>query len=172
MDRAQKEDLVETLNRTFSEAGLVVVTCYRGLSAPEAVELRRQMKEAGANFRVIKNRLTRLALKGTPYEPLFDLFAGPTAIAYSADPVAAARAAVGYAKGNEKLVVLGGAMRETVLDEGGIKALAALPSLDQLRATIVGMVNAPATRLAGVLQAPAGQLARLLGAYAAKDEAI
>ena len=170
MDRAQKEELVVTLKRTLSEAGLVVVTHYRGISAVEAVELRRQIKDAGASFEVTKNRITRLALEGTTYEPLSDLFTGPTAIAYSKDPVAAAKAVVRYAKDNDKLVVLGGAMRETVFDEGGIKALAALPSLDEIRAKIVALLNMPATRLLGVLQAPAGQLARVLGAYASKDE--
>ena len=170
MDRAQKEELVTTLNRTFSQAGLVVVTHYRGVSAAEAIDLRRRVRDAGANFKVTKNRITRLALKGTTYEPLSELFDGPTAIAYSEDPVAAAKAVVGYAKSNDKLIVLGGAVRETVLDEGGIKALAALPSLDGIRATVVALLNAPATRLLGVLQAPAGQLARVLGAYAEKGE--
>ncbi len=170
MDRAQKEELVTTLNRTFSQAGLVVVTHYRGVSAAEAIDLRRRVRDAGANFKVTKNRITRLALKGTTYEPLSELFNGPTAIAYSEDSVAAAKAVVGYAKSNDKLIVLGGAVRESVLDEGGIKALAALPSLDGIRATIVALLNAPATRLLGVLQAPAGQLARVLGAFADKGE--
>lgn len=171
MDRAQKEALVANLNRTFAEAAAVVVTHYRGLTAAEADDLRRQVKEAGARFTVTKNRLTRLALKGTPYEPLSDLFTGPTAIALSGDPLAAAKAAVGYAKKNAKLIVLGGAMGETVLDEGGVKALAEMPSLDELRAGIVGMLKTPATRLAVVLQAPGAQLARVTGAYASKDEA-
>jgi large subunit ribosomal protein L10 len=171
VDRARKEELVADLNRTLSDAGLVVVTHYRGISSAEALELRRRMKEAGASFRVTKNRLTRLALAGTPYEPLEELFTGPTAIAYSDDPVAAAKAAVGYAKSNDKLVVVGGALRESVLDESGVKALAALPSLDELRAQLVGLISTPATRVAAVLQAPAGQVARVLGAYAREEAA-
>lgn len=171
MDRAQKEELVASLNETFSQAGLVVVTHYRGLSAAEATELRRRVKEGGARFTVTKNRLTRLALKGTQYEPLTELFDGPTAIAYSDDPLAAARVAVGYAKGNDKLIVLGGAMGERRLDEGDVKALAALPSLDELRSSFIALLQTPATRLATVLQAPAGQLARVMSAYANKDEA-
>lgn len=171
MERVEKEQLVASLNQTFAEAGLVVVTHYRGISAAEAVELRRQMKSKGASFRVTKNRLTRLALKGTPYEPLSDLFTGPTAIAYSDDLVAAAKAAVAYAKENEKLIVLGGATKDTVLDKGAVKALAELPSLDELRARFLSLLGTPATRLASVLQAPAGQLARVLGAYAKTDEA-
>lgn len=166
MDRAQKEELVADLSRTLSEAGLVVVTHYRGISSAEALELRRRMKDVGANFRVTKNRLTRIALEGTPYEPLKELFTGPTAIAYSDDPVAAAKAAVGYAKINNKLIVIGGAIGETVLDESGVKALAALPSLDELRAQFVGLLATPATRLAVVLQAPATQIARVLDARA------
>ena len=165
MDRAEKQGLVATLNKTFSEAELVVVSHYHGLTAAEAGDLRRRMKEAGVKFRVTKNRLTRRALEGTPYEPLSDLFTGPTAIAYSHDPLAAAKAAVEYAKGSDKLVVIGGAMGEQRFDEGGIKALAALPSLDELRSMIVGMLATPATRIATVMQAPAAQLARVLSAY-------
>jgi len=171
VDRTQKEELVADLSRALSDAGLVVVTNYRGISSAEALELRRRMKDAGANFRVTKNRLTRLALEGTPYAPLKELFTGPTAIAYSDDPVAAAKAAVGYAKSNNKLIVVGGAVRETVLDENGVKALAALPSLDELRAQLVGLLTTPATRVAAVLQAPAGQLARVLAARAREEAA-
>jgi large subunit ribosomal protein L10 len=129
------------------------------------------MREAGAGYKVTKNRLAKLALAGTTYEPISDLFNGPTAIAYSADPVAAARVAVDYSKENDKLVVIGGAMGDTLLDENAVKALASLPSLDELRGKLVGMLNTPATRVAGVLQAPAGQLARVLGAYANQSEA-
>src|SRR5690606_30632330 len=125
----------------------------------------------GASFKVTKNRLTRLALDGTKFQPLADLFTGPTAIAYSSDPVAAAKATVEFAKTNEKLVILGGVLDAQTLDAAGINALATLPSLDELRARLVGMIQTPATRIAGVLQAPAGQLARVMGAYAAKDEA-
>jgi len=141
------------------------------MTVAESTELRSRMREAGAGYKVTKNRLAKLALAGTTYEPISDLFNGPTAIAYSADPVAAARVAVNYSKENDKLVVIGGAMGDTLLDENAVKALASLPSLDELRGKLVGMLNTPATRVAGVLQAPAGQLARVLGAYANQGEA-
>ncbi|MFQ5958292.1 MAG: 50S ribosomal protein L10 [Alphaproteobacteria bacterium] len=171
MDRSQKEQIVATLHQIFADAALVVVTRPQGLTVAEATELRRQMGQAGATYRVIKNRLTRIAIEGTPYAALSDLFSGPTAIAYSEDPVAAAKVAVDYAKGNEKLVILGGALRENVLDGAGVKALATLPSLDELRGKLVGLLQAPATKVARVLQAPAGQLARVFNAYATGDEA-
>jgi len=171
VDRARKEELVTELNQSFGDAALVVVTQQSGMTVAESTDLRARMREAGAGYKVTKNRLAKLALAGTTYEPISDLFNGPTAIAYSADPVAAARVAVNYAKENDKLVVIGGAMGETLLDESAVKALADLPSLDELRGKIVGMLITPATRVAGVLQAPAGQLARVLGAYANKGEA-
>lgn len=171
MDRARKEELVTELNQSFAEAALVVVTQQTGLTVSESTELRTRMREAGAGYKVTKNRLAKLALAGTPYEPITDLFSGPTAIAYSADPVAAARVAVNFAKDNDKLTVVGGAMGDTLLDENAVKALASLPSLDELRGKLVGLLNAPATKVAGVLQAPAGQLARVFGAYANQDEA-
>ncbi len=171
MDRARKEELVVELNGAFADAALVVVTHQSGLTVAESTDLRRRMREAGASFKVTKNRLVKLALVGTPYEGIADLFEGPTAIAYSADPVVAARVAVDFSKENEKLVVIGGAMAEDRLDEAGVKALAALPSLDDLRSKLVGLLNAPATKVAGVLQAPAGQLARVLSAHAEQDEA-
>lgn len=171
MDRARKEELVTELSQSFAEAALVVVTQQTGLTVSESTELRSRMREAGAGYKVTKNRLAKLALAGTPYEPITDLFSGPTAIAYSADPVAAARVAVNYAKENDKLTVVGGAMGDTLLDENAVKALASLPSLDELRSKLVGLLNAPATKVAGVLQAPAGQLARVFGAYANQDEA-
>lgn len=171
MDRARKEELVTELNQSFAEAALVVVTQQTGLTVSESTELRSQMREAGAGYKVTKNRLAKLALAGTPYEPITDLFSGPTAIAYSADPVAAARVAVNFAKENDKLTVVGGAMGDTLLDENAVKALASLPSLDELRGKLVGLLNAPATKVAGVLQAPAGQMARVMGAYASRDEA-
>jgi len=149
----------------------VVVTQYSGLSVTEITDLRNQMRAAGANFKVTKNRLTRLALADTPYAGLADMFTGPTAIAFSEDVVAPAKVAVDYAKKNEKLVVVGGAMGENVLDVAGVKALASLPSLDELRGKIVGLLQAPATKVAGVVQAPASQLARVMGAYASKGEA-
>ncbi|TAN56186.1 MAG: 50S ribosomal protein L10 [Rhodospirillales bacterium] len=171
MDRNQKKQLVEHLHGAFAETGLVVVTHYMGLTVAEMTALRSKMRAAGASFKVTKNRLTRLALKDTAYDALADLFKGPTAIAYSKDPVAAAKIAVEYAKANEKLVILGGALGTKVLGVDGVKALATLPSLDELRAKIVGMVQTPATRVAGVLQAPAGQLARVLNAKAEQGKA-
>ena len=171
MDRKRKEDLVASLHRVFDETALVVVTHYSGLTVAQMTDLRAKMGEAGASFRVTKNRLTRLALEGTRFQSLNALFTGPTAIAFSADPVAAAKVTVDFAKTNDNLVVLGGALNEERLDPEGIKALASLPSLDALRATIVGMLSTPATRVAGILQAPAGQLARGVGAYAEGGEA-
>ena len=171
MDRAKKEQLVVELNQTFADATLVVVTHQSGLTVTESTDLRRRMREAGASYKVTKNRLVKLALVGTPYEAIADLFEGPTAIAYSADPVAAARVAVNFSKENDKLVVIGGAMSENRLDEAGVKALATLPSLDELRSSLIGLLNAPATKIAGVLQAPAGQLARVLSAHAEQEEA-
>jgi len=171
VERAQKEALVAEMNAVFQEAGVVVVAHYKGLTVAEVSDLRDRIAEQGASFKVTKNRLTKLALEGTPCEPIKDLFTGPTAIAYSDDPVAAPKVISAFAKDNEKLVVLGGAMGETVLDEAGVKALATMPSLDELRAKLVGMLNTPATRMAQVLNAPAGQLARVFGAYADKGEA-
>lgn len=171
MDRTQKRELVATMKDVFSKTALVVVTEYKGLSVAEMTDLRRKMKAAGAQFQVTKNRLVKLALADTPCAGISDLFTGPTAIAYSSDPVAAAKIAVEFAKQNDKLVVVGGTMGATVLDANGVKALATMPSLDELRGKILGMIQTPATRIAGVLQAPAGQLARVMGAYAAKDAA-
>ena len=171
MDRGQKEELVASMHQTFEDAAMVVVTHYSGLTVSELGVLRSQMYEAGASFKVTKNRLTRRAIDGTKFSPLSDMFTGPTAIAYSDDPVAAAKVAVNFAKKNEKLVVLGGALGEELLDVAGVKALASLPGLDELRAKIVGMLSTPATRIAGVLQAPAGQIARVIGAKAAQGEA-
>lgn len=170
MNRDQKRDLVSALNRVFGDASIVVVVHYTGMTVAEISVLRAQMRAAGASFKVTKNRLTRLALAGTKYETLAHLFTGPTAVAYSADPVAAARVSVKYAKGNEKLKILGGALGANVLDIQGVKALAELPSLDELRGGIIGMIKTPATRIAGVLQAPAGQLARVLKAHADKSQ--
>ena len=170
MDRTQKEELVATLRDTFDGAAMVVVTHYSGLTVAEMGDLRTRMRDAGASFKVTKNRLTRLALKGTKFEGLSDMFTGPTAIAFSEDPVAAAKVSVNFSKENDKLIVLGSALGEEQLDLDGVKALATLPSLDELRAKIVGMLNTPATRIAGVLQAPAGQVARVIGAYGSKEE--
>lgn len=171
VERAEKREFVTSFNEVLSGAGVVVVAHYAGLTVSDMTSLRSQMKEAGGSLKVAKNRLVKLALQGTDAEHIADLFKGPTVIAYSDDPVAAPKVAVEFAKKNEKLVILGGALGATNLDSEGVKALASMPSLDELRAKIVGMVNTPATRIAGVLQAPAGQVARVLGAYAKKDEA-
>jgi len=171
VDRTEKQAFVQSLHEVFEGAEMVVVTHYKGLSVSEMGVLRGQMRELGAGFKVTKNRLTRLALEGTKYEGLADMFKGPTGIAYSSDPVAAAKGATEFAKKNDKLVVLGGAFGEQILDVDGIKHMASLPSLDELRGKIIGMLNTPATRIAGVLQAPAGQLARVLSAKSQQDEA-
>ena len=171
MDRSEKEQLVTSLHETLKKAELVVITQQSGLTVAEVTNLRRQMRQAGAGFKVTKNRLARLALEGTKFEGLSSMFTGPTAIAYSADPIAAAKVAVTYANSNAKLKIVGGAMAGQVLDPSGIKALATLPSLDQLRAKIIGILVTPATRIATVLQAPASQLARVLKAYASKGDA-
>jgi large subunit ribosomal protein L10 len=163
--------MVSTLNEVFSSTGVVVVAHYSGLTVAQMTNLRVRMKDAGASLKVAKNRLVKLALQGTDAEGISDLFQGPTVIAYSADPVAAPKVAAEFARTNDKFVLLGGAMGKTSLDRQGVEALATLPSLDELRAKLVGMINTPATRIAGVLQAPAGQLARVFGAYAKKDEA-
>jgi len=171
VDRTQKEELVASFNDALSNAALVVVTSQTGLTVAESTALRKEMRDAGASFKVTKNRLTRLALKGTNFEPLSDLFKGPTAIAYSDDPVAAARIAVKFSEKNDKLVILGGGLNEQVLDVSDVNALAKLPSIDELRGKIVGMIQTPATRIAGVTAAPAGQLARVLSARAEQGEA-
>ena len=171
MNRAQKREAVAELNDVFTNTSSVVVTQYSGLNVAEISDLRRQMRKAGATFKVTKNRLTKLALEGTPYAPIGDLFIGPTGIAYSDDPIAPAKVAVNFAKDNEKLVVLGGAMGDSQLDVDGVKALASLPSLEELRGTIVGLLQGPATKLLGVVQAPASQLARVISAQGSKKEA-
>ena len=168
MDRSQKAELIATLNKTFQSAELVVVTQQAGLTVAEITDLRRQMRAAGAGFKVAKNRLTQRALEGTRFQPLSDLFKGPTALAYSKDPVAAAKVTVGFADKNEKLKIVGGCLGERKLDVAGIKALATLPSLPEMRARLAGLIATPATRLATVVAAPAAQLARVVGAHARK----
>lgn len=171
MDRNQKAELVESLNGVFTSAGVVVVTHYTGLTVSEMTDLRSKMTEAGASFKVTKNRMAKLALEDTTAAPIAELFSGPTAIAWSDDPVSAPKIVATFAKDNEKLVILGGTMGETVLDANGVKALAELPSLDELRGKLVGMISTPATRIAAVTAAPAGQLARVFGAYGSSDAA-
>ena len=169
MNRTEKQDIVTDLNATFANAASVIVTNYRGIDVSEMDELRGVMRESGARFRVTKNRLAKRAIEGTPYSGLSDMFTGPTAIAYSDDPVAAAKATVAYAKKNDKLIVVGGAMGDNLLDEAGVKTIAALPSLDEIRAKLIALLNTPATQIAAVLQAPAGQLARVLAAQGSKE---
>jgi large subunit ribosomal protein L10 len=171
MDRAQKAESIEALKGVFAAAGAVVVTHNKGLTVAEISDLRGRLRKEGASLKVVKNTLAVKALSGAPGEAGASLFTGPVAIAYAPDPVSAAKVATQYAKDNEKFVVVGGLMGPTVLNEAGVKALATLPSLDQLRAQIIGLLQAPATKVAGVLQAPAGQIARVIGAYAAKDAA-
>ena len=171
MDRSQKSESVAQLNAVFNEVGVVVVTRNLGLSVAQSTDLRAKMREAGASYKVAKNRLAKLALKDTDYTGIEEYLSGPTALAYSEDPVAAAKAAVEFAKTNDKLEIVGGSMGSQVLDEAGIKALASMPSLDELRGKIVGLVNAPATKIAQVVNAPAAKLARVFGAYGAKDAA-
>lgn len=171
MDRAAKRELVTTLNGVFSETAVVVVAHYKGLTVSDMQKLRAQMKLAGATVKVAKNRLAKIALEGTDVASIGPLMKGPTLIAYSNDPVAAPKVAVDFAKTNDKLVILGGAMGATALDPNGVRSLATLPSLDELRAKLVGLIQAPATKLAQLANAPAAKLARVFGAYAAKDEA-
>ena len=170
MDRTQKRDFVAGLAQVFAETSMVVVTRYQGLTVAEATDLRRRMRSAGATFKVAKNRLASRALEGTPFAALAPLLKGPTALAWAQDPVAVAKAAIDYSKANEKLVVVGGALGTRMLDQAGVRALADLPSLDQLRAGLIGMLSTPATRVAGVLAAPAGQIARVIGAYADQQQ--
>ena len=171
MDRSQKAESVAQLNAVFNEVGLVVVTRNLGLSVKQSTDLRTKMRDAGATYKVAKNRLAKLALKDTQYQGLEDLLTGPTALAWSTDPVTAAKAAVDFAKTNDKLEIVGGAMGSTQLNAEGVKALATMPSLDQLRGTIVGLINAPATKIARVVNEPAAKLARVFGAYGAKEAA-
>jgi large subunit ribosomal protein L10 len=171
VDRAAKKEHVTALNGIFKDTGVVVVAHYSGLTVPQLQTLRKQMKAAGAQVQVAKNRLAKIALEGTDVASIVSLLKGPTLIAYSGDPVAAPKVATDFAKVHEKLVILGGAMGKTALDSDGVKALAALPSLDELRAKIVGLIQAPATKIARVVIAPAAKVARVVQAYASKSEA-
>jgi len=171
MDRSQKADAVAHLVATFNEAGVVVVTRNLGLTVAQATDLRTKMREAGAAYKVAKNSLTRIAIADTNYAAIGEYLTGPTALASSVDPVAAAKAVVAFAKTTDKIEILGGAMGTLQLDAAGVRALAALPSLDELRSKLVGIVQAPATKLAQLTTAPAAKLARVFGAYAAQDAA-
>ncbi len=171
MERAEKREVVSALHDVFANTGVVVVAHYAGLSVSQMTKLRSDMREAGGAVKVAKNRLVKLALDGTDVQGISDLMAGPTCLAYSEDPIAAPKVAVKFAKGNEKFVILGGTMGATVLDTTGVNSLAELPSLDELRGKLVGLIQAPASKIARTVSEPAAQLARLFGAYGSKDAA-
>lgn len=168
MSRAQKEAEIKELNERFSSDELVVVTHYSGLTVTEMSDLRAKLREEGGTFKVTKNSLTKLALKGTQFEQIGDMFAGPTGVATSQDPVAAAKVAHNFAKDNDKLIILGGALGEMILDAAGVEAIAKLPSLDEIRSKLVGLLQAPAQKIAGVMQAPARELVGVTKAYGEK----
>ena len=170
VNRSEKAEAIAELNQIFKDANLMVVTRQSGLTVQEVTDLRRKVRAAGASYKVAKNRLMLRALEGTSFKALGSMFTGPTAIAYSKDPVAAAKVIATFAKDNEKLSIVGGALGENTLDVAGVQALAMLPSLDALRGKIIGLIQAPATKIAGVLAAPAGQVARVFGAYGAKED--
>ncbi len=171
MERAQKEELVTALNGVFSNAGVIVVAHYSGLNVADMTRLRHQMRKAGGSVRVTKNRLAKLALEGTQVDGIAELLSGPTCIAFSDDPVAAPKVAATFAQENKNLVILGGAMGTTLLDVQGVKWLASLPSLDELRGTLASLLQAPAGKIARVVAAPGAQLARVFGAKGAEDVA-
>ncbi|WP_338467365.1 50S ribosomal protein L10 [Novosphingobium sp. ZN18A2] len=171
MDRSQKAESVASLNAVFNEVGVVVVTRNLGLTVAQSTDLRTKVRDAGANYKVAKNRLAKLATQDTDYAGISDMLTGPTALATSVDPVAAAKAVVEFAKTTDRIEIVGGAMGTQVLDAEGIKALASMPSLDELRGKLVGLIQAPATKIAQLSTAPAAKLARVFGAYAAKEAA-
>ena len=171
MDRNEKADLVAELKQVFDETSVVVVTRNLGLTVAQSTDLRLRMRDAGAQFKVAKNRLALIALDGTRYKPIGELLKGPTALATSIDPVAAAKVAVDFAKTTDKFEVLGGARGDTVLDLNGVRALAELPSLDELRGTLIGLIQAPASKIARTINEPGAMLARVFGAYAATEAA-
>ncbi|SSC64894.1 MULTISPECIES: 50S ribosomal protein L10 [Ciceribacter] len=171
MERAEKREFVTELNEVFKTSGSVVVAHYAGVTVAQMNDFRSKMRAAGGTVKVAKNRLAKIALQGTESEEMSDLFKGQTLIAFSEDPIVAPKVVMDFAKTNDKLVVLGGAMGATKLNAEAVKSLATLPSLDELRAKLLGLLNAPATRVATVVAAPASQLARVFAAYAKKDEA-
>ncbi len=171
MDRAQKAEAVAALKQTFEETAVVVITRNLGMSVAQSTALRGRMRDAGASYKVAKNTLALIAAEGTTYASISNLLTGPTGIATSTDPVAAAKAAVDFAKTTDRFEIVGGAMGDTVLDVNGVKALAELPSLDELRGTIIGLIQAPATKIARTINEPGAQLARVFGAFAAKENA-
>jgi large subunit ribosomal protein L10 len=171
MERAEKREAVSTLHDVFAKTGVVVVAHYAGLTVADMTKLRSDMREAGGTVKVAKNRLVKLALDGTDAKGISDLLKGPTCLAYSDDPITAPKVAVKFAKGNEKFVILGGAMGATLLDAKAVSSLADLPSLDELRGTLIGLIQAPATKIARTVKEPAGQLARVFAAYGSKEAA-
>ena len=171
MLRAEKAQVIDELSAVFDEAGVVVITHYKGLTVAELSDLRARSRAAGATFRVTKNKLAQRALDGTPFAAVSDLFKGPTAIAFSRDPTSAPKIVAEFARKNEKLQIVGGGLAGTLLDAASVRALAELPSLDELRGKLIGLLNAPASRLVGLLQAPGGQVARVLAARAEQSDA-
>jgi large subunit ribosomal protein L10 len=171
MDRAQKSEQVAELKQTFNESSVVVITRNLGLTVKQSTDLRNRMRDAGGRFKVAKNTLALFAVEGTRYAPISDMLSGPTALATSDDPVAAAKVAVDFAKTTDRFEIVGGAMGDTLLDVSGVKALAELPSLDELRAKIIGLIQAPASKIARTINEPGAMLARVIGAYAAKENA-
>ncbi len=171
MDRSQKAESVAQLSEVFGQVGVVVVTRNLGLTVKQSTDLRTKMRDVGATYKVAKNSLAKLAVQDTDYQGLGDFLVGPTGLAWSVDPVAAAKAVVDFAKTNDKLEIVGGSLGATVLNEAGVRSLASMPSLDELRGRIVGLVNAPATKLAQLVNAPASKLARVFAAYAEKEAA-
>jgi large subunit ribosomal protein L10 len=171
MDRSQKAESVAQLNAVFNEVGVVVITRNLGMSVAQSTALRTKVRDAGATFKVAKNRLAKLAIQDTNYAGIDEMFTGPTAIATSVDPVAAAKAVVDFAKTTDKIEIVGGAMGTHILNAEGIKALASMPSLDEMRGTLIGLIQAPATKIAQLTTAPAAKLARVFAAYAEKDAA-
>lgn len=165
MDRAEKREVVSSLHDVFAKTGVVVVAHYAGLTVSDMTKLRRDMRDAGGKVKVAKNRLVKLALEGTDAKGIADLLKGPTCLAFSADPIAAPKIAVKFAKANDKFVILGGTMGATVLDAKGVTSLADLPSLDELRGRLIGLIQAPASKIARTLNEPGAQLARVFGAY-------
>ena len=171
MERAEKREVVTALHDVFAKTGVVVVAHYAGLTVADMTRLRSDMRSAGGQVKVAKNRLVKLALEGTDAKGIADLLKGPTCLAYSADPIAAPKVAVKFAKTNEKFVILGGAMGTTVLDAKGVNSLASLPSLDELRSKLIGLIQAPASKIARTLNEPGAQLARVFAAYGNKEAA-
>jgi large subunit ribosomal protein L10 len=171
VNREEKQELITSLNAAVADQSFIAVTHNKGLTVSEVQALRRQMRDAGASFKVAKNRLARLALAGTKFENLSDLLTGPTGLAYSSDPVAAAKVCSKFAKDNSKFVILGGNLDGQKMDTAGVETLAKLPGLNELRGMIIGLIQAPATKIAGVLAAPGGQIARVLAARAEQGEA-